>query len=109
MTMVAYIKIRQYISPSISLMPSKCTIVIPIRFGFLGNTPAKWRNQETTKKKLADYNVTVSFSNCTSVSGDLVVAGYILLKAPMTTHRLRYLQSLRQLLPTNTPPFDITP
>ena len=100
-------EVRQYISPSISLMPSQSMIIIPIRFGFLGNTPAKWRNQESTKKKLEDYNVTVSFSNCTSLSGDLVVAGYILLKAPMTTHRLRYLQSLRQLLPSNTPPFDI--
>ena len=100
-------EVRQYISPSISLLPSQSMTVIPIRFGFLSNTPAKWRNQELTKKKLDDYNVTVSFSNCTSVSGNLVVAGYILLKAPMTTHRLRYLQSLRQLLPPNTPPFDI--
>ena len=53
------------------------------------------------------HDVTVSFSNCTSVSGILVVAGYILLKAPMTTHRLRYLQSLCLLLPPTTAPFDI--
>ena len=36
-----------------------------------------------------------------------MVAGYILLEAPMTTHRLRYLQSLRQILPPNTPPSGI--
>ena len=101
-------EVRQYLSPSISIMPSQSMIVIPLRFGFLGgNTPAKWRNQESTWKKLTNYNVTVSFSNCTSISGNLVVAGFILLKAPMTTHRLRYLQSLRQMLPPNIPPFDI--
>jgi hypothetical protein len=35
------------------------------------------------------------------------MAGYILLKAPMTTHRIRYLQALRRRLPYSTPHFDI--
>jgi hypothetical protein len=100
-------EVRQYISPSIAILPSQSMIVIPIRFGFSSNTPSKWRNLESTKEKLNKYDVTASISNCTSISGKLVVAGYILLKAPMTTHRLRYLQSLRKMLPQTTPPFDI--
>jgi hypothetical protein len=100
-------EVRQYISPSIGILPTQSMIVIPIRFGFSSNTPSKWRNLASTKDKLGKYDVTVSFSNCTSTSGNLVVAGYILLKAPMTTHRLRYLQSLRQQLPPTTPQFDI--
>ncbi|KAI2508456.1 hypothetical protein MHU86_5983 [Fragilaria crotonensis] len=100
-------EVRHFISPSIGILPSLSMIVIPIRFGFSSNTPAKWRNLPSTQEKLEKHNVTVSFSNCTSTSGNLVVNGFILLKAPMTTHRLRYLQSLRQQLPETTPPFDI--
>jgi hypothetical protein len=82
-------------------------VVIPIRYGFTSNNPSKWRNSESTKTKLEKHKVTASFSNCTSASGDLAIAGYILLKAPMTTHRLRYLQYLRQQLPSSTPAFDL--
>jgi hypothetical protein len=88
-------------------MPSLSKVVVPIRFGFAGQTPSNWRNTERTKATMEKYNATVSFSNSATTSGKLVVAGYILLKAPMTTHRLRYLQSLRKALPENTPPFDI--
>ena len=99
--------VRQFICPSIGIIPSQSMLVIPIRYGFTNKTPSKWRNLESTKKVLDKKNVTVSISNCTSASGELVIAGYILLKAPMTTHRLRYLQSLRQQLPDTTPQFDI--
>jgi hypothetical protein len=100
-------QVRQFISPSITIMPSLSKVVVPIRFGFVGQTPSQWRNKEKTKATLEKFKATVSFSNSTTTSGKLVVAGYILLKAPMTTHRLRYLQSLRNVLPENTPPFDI--
>ena len=100
-------EVRSFISPSIGIFPSQSMVVIPIRYGFTSNNPSKWRNSESTKTKLEKHKVTASFSNCTSVSGNLVIAGYILLKAPMTTHRLRYLQHLRQQLPTSTPAFDI--
>jgi hypothetical protein len=99
--------VRQFISPSVTIMPSLSTVVLPVRFGFTGKTPSAWRNSVETKEILVRHGATVSFSNSTTTSGKLVVAGYILLKAPMTTHRLRYLQSLRQMLPDNTPPFDI--
>ncbi|KAI2489408.1 hypothetical protein MHU86_25177 [Fragilaria crotonensis] len=47
------------------------------------------------------------FSNSKSTSGDHVISGYILLKAPRTTHRTRFLKSLRSKLPATTPFFDI--
>jgi hypothetical protein len=100
-------EVRSFISPSVTLMPLQSMMIIPIRFGFTSKTPSAWRNLETTKATLDKYNATVSFSNSKSTSGKLVIAGYILLKAPMTTHRLRYLQFLRSTLPDSTPGFDI--
>ena len=101
-------QVRQFISPSISIMPSLSLVVIlPIRFGFFGQLPNKWRNTEQTKEILKKVKTAVSLSNSTTTSGKLVAVGYILLKAPMMTHCLRYLQSLRKILPENTPPFNI--
>ena len=100
------LELRNYLPSSINISADS-KITVQIRFGFFGNTPANWRNSTTTKEKLAKYDVTVAISNSTSTSGKLMIAGYILLKAPMTTHRLRYLQYLRKSLPENTPPFDI--
>ncbi|KAI2500342.1 hypothetical protein MHU86_14150 [Fragilaria crotonensis] len=100
-------EVRSYISPSITIMPGQSMIIIPLRFGFTGRTSTSWRNQNTTKSALDRNNVTVGFSNSKSTSGKLVISGYILLKAPRTTHRLRYLQSLRTKLSENTPAFDI--
>lgn len=37
----------------------------------------------------------------------MVIAGYILLKAPNSTHRIHYLKGLQQELPPKTPYFDI--
>ena len=99
-------ELRTYLPSTITISAERL-IMVQIRFGFFGTTPSKWRNQQSTKEKLERYAVTVAISNSTSTSGKLLIAGYILLKAPMTTHRLRYLQSLRQSLPDNTPPFDI--
>ena len=47
------------------------------------------------------------FSNSESTSGPPVIAGYILPKAPCTTHRLRYTQYLRSKFPESTPFFDV--
>jgi hypothetical protein len=88
-------------------VPSQSLVIIPLRYAFAASTPGQWRNLERTTSAMSTLNITVSISNSTSTSGDLVHAGYILLKAPMNTHRLRYLQSLRKLLPSNAPPFDI--
>ena len=99
-------ELRSYLPSTITISAER-QITVHVRFGFFGTTSSKWRNLQSTKEKLERYKVTVSISNSTSTSGKLVIAGYILLKAPMTTHRVRYLQALRQALPDNTPPFDI--
>ncbi len=61
-----------------------------------------------TQENLNKHKVTVYSSNCTSINGKLVVAGYILLRAPMMTHRLHYL-CLWKMLPPTTTPFQIFP
>ena len=59
------------------------------------------------KTALREHHLGLTISNSTCSSGRLVIAGYILFKAPNTTHRVRYLQSIRNHLPDNTPFFDI--
>ena len=104
-------EVRQFICPSLTIIPSQSLAIIPLCYGFSGENPSNWRNSaETRATTLTRHNATVSISNSTtgsSTSGDLVISGYILLKAPMTTHRLRYLQSLRMQPPDATLPFDI--
>ena len=100
-------EVRNFICPSLTIIPSQSLAIIPLRYGFSGKTPGNWRNSAATQATLTKYTATASISNSTSTSGDLVISGYLLLKAPMTTHRLRYLQSLRSQLPDATPPFDI--
>jgi hypothetical protein len=100
-------QVRDYICPSLTIMPDSSLVIIPIRFGFNGQSPSKWRNLESTQTKLDEYGATVSFSNASSTSGKLVIAGYVLYKAPMTTHRKRWLEYLRTLLDEDTPPFDV--
>ena len=100
-------EVRSYICPSSTIIPDQSLIILPIRFGFSNPTPAAWRNKPATKETLEQKGTTVAISNSSSTSGKLAIAGYILLKAPMTTHRIRYLQALRRKLPVNTPSFDI--
>ena len=100
-------QVRQFICPSITIMPDALMIILPIRYGYNGQSPSKWRNLESTQAILDEYNATVSFSNATSTSGKLVIAGYVLYKAPMTTHRKRWLDYLRTQLDEDTPPFDV--
>ena len=100
-------QVRDFICPSVTIMPDSSLVILPIRFGFHGLSPSKWRNLESTQVKLDEYNATVSFSNASSTSGKLVIAGYVLYKAPMTTHRKRWLDYLRTLLDEDTPPFDV--
>jgi hypothetical protein len=100
-------QVRQFICPSITIMPDASMVILPIRYGYAGISPSKWRNLDTTQAILDEYNATVSFSNATSTSGKLVIAGYVLYKAPMTTHRKRWLDYLRTQLDTDTPPFDV--
>ncbi|KAI2497763.1 hypothetical protein MHU86_16758 [Fragilaria crotonensis] len=100
-------EVRAFIAPSITLIQTLSIMIIPIRFGFSGMTPSTWRNKVRTKMSLEQHEATVSISNSKTTSSKLVIGGYILLKAPMTTHRIPYLQSIRSMLPETTPHFDI--
>lgn len=82
-------EVRSFIAPSITIIPTESLVIVPLRFGFSGKAPSTWRNKETTKLTLGHHNSTLSISNSKTTSGKLVIAGYILLKAPMTTHRIR--------------------
>ena len=99
--------LRDFISPRITSMDTLSTFVFGIRFRFKPNTHISWRNRPRMKTALRDHHLGLTISNSTCSSGRLVVAGYILFKAPNTTHRTRYLQSIRNHLPDNTPFFDL--
>jgi hypothetical protein len=100
-------EVRSYIAPSLSVLPSQSQIIVPLRFGFTDKPSFSWRNLPRVQEAFTRNKVTASFSNSKSTSGDDVIAGYILLKAPRTTHRTRFLQSLRSKLPDTTPFFNI--
>jgi hypothetical protein len=54
-------EMRSFIAPSLSTMPTRSMIVIPIRFGFTSKTHVTWRSQPRTKEALESNNVTASF------------------------------------------------
>jgi hypothetical protein len=97
---------REFVSPKVTFIGSRSTMVFGLRFGFL-SSPGNWQHSDRTKKILKEQHMHVLISNSKSTSGDLVTAGYILLKAPNTTHRHHYTQYLRSKLPEATPYFDI--
>ena len=99
-------EVRTYL-PSVTVSPTQSLVVIATRFGFNSKNPTPWRNNPNTTNNLNLHKATVAISNSKSVGGKHVVAGYILLKAPNLTHRVRYLQYLRGQLPDATPYFDI--
>lgn len=100
-------ELRDFISPNVSFLQSTTQIIFGVRVCFAEKFPGQRRTSENTVRTLADNNVQVSISNSTTSSGRIVTAGYLLFKAARTTHRNRYLQSLRKRLPKETPFFDI--
>ena len=66
-----------------------------------------WISQPATRDLLRANNVELTVSNSKSSSGNVVTAGYILMKHPTYTHRYFYLLALRKALPSNTPFFDL--
>lgn len=100
-------ELRDFLSPNITFLSATSQIIFGARVCFASKYPGQWRYKETTVQKLAEHHVQVKVSNSTTTSGKIVTAGYILFKAARTTHRDRFLQSLRQQLPPATPFFDI--
>ena len=93
-----------YLSPNVLNLSSTNQSIFGIRFGFVNQSPIQWRATNRIQAAMKEHGVWFTFSNSTCDSGRLVTAaGYILLKAPNSTHRIRYLQSLRNQRPENTP------
>ncbi|KAI2498582.1 hypothetical protein MHU86_15926 [Fragilaria crotonensis] len=99
-------ELRDYISPKVTLISPRSQMIFGIRFGFKGN-PLAWRRSEEMKAICRRYRLDVSISNSQSTSGNMVTAGYVLLKAPNTTQITWYTKYLRSILPASTPYFDI--
>ncbi|KAI2493321.1 hypothetical protein MHU86_21203 [Fragilaria crotonensis] len=97
----------EYISPKVTYIRATKTFIFAVRFGFSTKTPAKWLTKLETKDAMRKHKVWATVSNSCSTSGNLVIAGYILMKAPNLTQRIKYLKSLLVLLPENIPFFDI--
>ena len=100
-------ELREYLSPQITYLASTGMYIFGLRFGFTKSNPVEWQSLEKTKDAMRRHKVWVTVSNSSCHGGKLVYAGYLLMKAPNSTHKDRYLQSLRNRLPTNTPFFDI--
>lgn len=96
-----------FISPRIAEIDSKETFVFGIRVSMCsGGSPGPWINNQATQAALFKHRMEVSISNATSDSGDITIAGYILLKDPSITHRVHFISSIRKALP-NLPFFDL--
>jgi hypothetical protein len=100
-------KIRDYLSPKISNLSSTKTFIFGIRLCAPDNHLSSWINREATRELLRQHNMETTISNSKSSSGNVVTAGYILMKHPTHTQRYFYLLSLRKMLPQNTPFFDL--
>ena len=66
-----------------------------------------WITRASTREILQNNKMEITISNSKSSSGNVVTAGYILMKHPIYTQRYFYLLSLRKALPANTPFFDL--
>ena len=100
-------ELRDYLSPNITHISSKGMYIFGFRFGFTARNPVSWKQQTSTRDAMRKHQVWATESNSSCTSGELCNAGFILMKAPNLTHTVRYLQSLRNRLPENTPFFDI--
>ena len=94
--------IRDEISPNVTYVQSQGMFIFGVRFGFVTKNAHSWNGTESTTRTMRQRKVWATTSNLSSNSRNLVNAGYILMKAPNTTHKVRYLQSLRNQLPDNT-------
>ena len=98
--------VSDFVFPRVTFIESRSQIIFGIRFGFISN-PSSWQHSKHTRQILKEQQLNVLISNSKSTGGNVVTAGYILLKAPNTTHRNFYTEYLRSKLPDATPYFDI--
>ena len=100
-------ELRNFITPKVTfIVAQRSQMIFGVRFGFSVN-PYSWRRSEEMKNIFKREKLEVSISNSQSTSGNMVTAGYILLKAPNTTQVTWFSKYLCGLLPDSTPYFDL--
>jgi hypothetical protein len=104
---ITHDRIRQFLSPNISHLKTNKTFIFGLRLCAPDNHLNVWITRESTREILRNNKMEITLSNSKSTSGNVVTAGYILMKHPTYTQRYFYLLSLRKALPNNTPFFDL--
>ena len=102
-------KLREYMSPKVAHLDSTGQFVFGLRITMRDQSPAAWISDSRTKTVMTNESLNVNISNSKCNSGEIVVAGHLLLKHPEHTHKIFYLMALRRQLPESTPYFDIGP
>ena len=62
-------QVREFISPTITLIPTKSLIVFGIQFG-LAENPIQWQTDPETKATFKEQHIHVKVSNCKSTGGE---------------------------------------
>ena len=104
---ITHHRIRQFLSPNISHLKTSKTFIFGLRVCAPDNHLSAWITRPSTREILRGNKMEITLSNSKSSSGNVVTAGYILMKHPTYTQRYFYLLSLRKALPNNTPFFDL--
>ena len=94
---------HEHILPKITYIRSTTMLIFGPQFGVFTKMPVKWLTKSETKQAMRKHKVWATVSNSCSTSGNLVHAGYILMKKPKLPHRIKYHKSLLTLLQGNTP------
>ena len=94
-------------SPKVAHLDSIRQFVFGLRITMRDQSPAAWITDSRTNNIMTNENLRVNISNSKCDSGEIVVAGHLLLKHPEHTHKIFYLMALRRQLPEATPFFDI--
>ena len=96
--------LMDYLSPTITEIDSKDLYVFAIRVSMCsGGSPGPWIKHQTTQATLFKHRLDVRIYNASSDSGDIEIAGYILLKDPTMTHRIQFADHLRHRPPPSVP------
>jgi hypothetical protein len=96
--------ILTYASDKVLSIPDKKLYIVTFRVSVASQISVFLKR---FKPKLDHYFISIRISNASPDAGPVSFAGEILYKHPRHTHRLRYTQYLRSLLPDDCPPFDI--
>jgi hypothetical protein len=103
---ITHHRTRQFLSPIISHLKTSKTFIFGLRVCAPDNHLSAWITRLSTRDILRSTQMELTISNSKSSSGNVITAGYILMKHPIYTQPYFYLLSLRKALPNNTPFFE---